>query len=170
MYMKIAAQLDDLAGRLEAQGLLKEAEEIDVIANTLEVLAYQMKTTDPIYAKTQKSLNFLTGKEKVPPATTPVAGAIGLLQSLTSALQARIRGFADNPKLLQGFKSVQQDHAAAIASLDDQNTDQAAAYLAKALSTLEGMGKEVQESLVPKGKTAPIPTPQTTPFMQPAGF
>ena len=39
MYTKIAQELDDIASSLEAKGLTKEASDLDIVANTLEVLA-----------------------------------------------------------------------------------------------------------------------------------
>lgn len=61
MYEKIAARLDEIADDLESKGFTREAEELDVVANTLEKTASNSEVKDawettkevnPDYAKT----------------------------------------------------------------------------------------------------------------------
>jgi len=42
MWKRVAARLDSIADRLEAKGFAKEAEELDVISNTMEVEAKKL--------------------------------------------------------------------------------------------------------------------------------
>jgi hypothetical protein len=64
MYAKIAQELDKVASNLEAKGLTKEAEMLDVIANTLEKLAFDITKT-PVYRNLSKAVQFL-GQGKNP--------------------------------------------------------------------------------------------------------
>lgn len=50
-------QLDKISSSLEDQGLIKEAEEIDIISNTLEKLAFELKR-DPAFKNLQKAMEF----------------------------------------------------------------------------------------------------------------
>ena len=50
MYDKLAQQLDIIASDLESKGLLKEAEQLDVISNTMEKLALDL-LKDNMYKK-----------------------------------------------------------------------------------------------------------------------
>ena len=58
MYEKIAQEIDKVAEILEKKGLTKEAMDLDIIANTLEKLAFDITKT-PVYKQISQALKFI---------------------------------------------------------------------------------------------------------------
>jgi hypothetical protein len=57
----IVIMLENIANNLEKKGLTKEAYDVDIIANTIEKLAYRAEN-DPAYVGISKIVNLLQNK------------------------------------------------------------------------------------------------------------
>lgn len=104
MYNKLAAELDKIAESLESKGLLKEATELDIVANTMERLAYT-QAGDGLFKgdwqtiKTNVDKNIMANKLGGP---INVNNIVTLLDKL---IKMRFQPFVDNySKFISGTK------------------------------------------------------------------
>jgi len=145
MYGKIAAQIDAIATAIEEKGLVKEAGELDIVANTLEKLAYSVKT-DPGYKQLQIALdNMKQGRSPK-----------GNLQSFKLSALERLKAFMTDPnvqKMVAHFNK-----ALNFADKDDFNS--AMPHITETMNFMEKAEPAIRRGYV-NGLPEPEKGPQT---------
>lgn len=129
-------RLDKIAQSLEDKGIFKEAEDLDVISNTLEKLSYKIEM-DPVYKKLEKAFEQAS--------VNNVMRAKGFLQYVEENLKNRAKSYKDVKELQDAFIS----HQDALGALNRDDVAVASAKIQEAMGFLKKAEPEIIKKQMP---------------------
>lgn len=130
MYKMLAEKLDAVSEVLENKGFVKLAHKLDVLANTLEKIAYDVKR-DPAYMRMQQALTLLQAPAGDPQIKTKKS--IGLLDQVKSNMTMKAQAYKDIPEMIKSFEAFNQT----IGFLTSNNIPEATKALIISIQNLE---------------------------------